>query len=111
MPLTYALYQLVAHPNAQASIGNRALKTLLDLLSLDRGPEGNDTDIELCTIAESLFKMGAKRAIIPQDLQEASDLELLHSAASPDKTSFTAAGRVAATRRLLEVIQVLVRTK
>ena len=62
-------------------------------------------------VAESLYKMGAKRTAIPKGLQETADLDSVRSGMTDKaKIPFTQAGRDAATVLLLEVVNVLVQT-
>ena len=119
VPMTYALYNLVAHPCAARQLAESALQMLTCLL--EKLPTGGDadTDIELYYISDSLLKMGAKPDHIPEALLEDGDvqgaMQGVESCASTGqpaqgKQPYTAQDRRAATLRLLRVLKVLVAT-
>ena len=111
LPLTYPLFHLVAHPNTSPGLANNMLQTLTTLLRGNSRSGFSDTDLELYMVAESLYKMGAKRTAIPKGLQETADLDSVRSGMTDKaKIPFTQAGRDAATVLLLEVVNVLVQT-
>ena len=119
VPMTYALYNLVAHPCTAPQLAESALRMLTCLL--EKLPTGGDadTDIELYYISDSLLKMGAKPDHIPVALLEDGDvhgaMQGVESGASrgqaaQGKQPYTAQDRRAATMRLLRVLKVLVAT-
>jgi hypothetical protein len=110
LPLSYALFQLVAHPNTPSSLANGVLGMLVRVLDAIPVGGAHDTDLEMHMVAESLYRMGAKRAIIPSDMQEAADLDSVRSTSTAGKATFTNQARTLATSRLLRVVNVLART-
>jgi hypothetical protein len=119
VPMTYALYNLVAHPCTAPQLSESALRMLTCLLEkLPAGGEA-DTDLELYYISDSLLKMGAMPDHIPETLLEDGDvhgaMQGVENGGSAEqdslgRQSFTAEGRRAATLRLLQVLKILVAT-
>jgi hypothetical protein len=131
LPITYSLFQLIAHPNTSTPLANKALVVLERILrklpSFIASGRQEDTDIDMGDVVKAFLDLAAKRDFFAEDLLEAADIsedvpetqdmtsELLPGDILEDaedgKEAFGEDMRTAAAYRILSMLKILIQTR
>lgn len=103
--LARELYHLAINPSVDVQLGNRALRAFLSLVHSDHRFDNGKSELGLQSIACALYEMGAKKALVPTAPFNGMTTDLIREGDSTSRVPFTAAGRSAATRRLLKIVE------
>lgn len=131
LPITYSLFQLIAHPNTSIRLASKALivleRILRKLPRLAASDRHEDTDIDMGDVVKGFLDLGAKRDFFAEDLLEAADIsedvletqdmsaELLPGddleESDDGKETYGQDMRTAAAYRILSMLKILLETR